>query len=239
MKRNFCIDIGGSAIKYSFISKEKIQGYCEIKTPKKKQDFLKTILQIIKTNVNNTDNICISIASPILSGVVQSPPNLPIEDFNFPKFINKKFKNKVYIENDARCAALAENKINKHNDFVLLTLGTGVGGAVFLSGKLYKGEGYAGELGHVIVENDYFENLWKTRINTIRYLSEAIISIQNSLDPKLIIISTRVIKDKKEFLEKLSSSLNKDKFNKLKPKIIFSKIKNPELIGASLLPNMK
>jgi glucokinase len=62
----------------------------------------------------------------------------------------------VYIENDANAATLGEGWVGAargKRDFLMLTLGTGVGGGVVSGGKLIEGAtGMAGELGHVVVE---------------------------------------------------------------------------------------
>lgn len=62
------------------------------------------------------------------------------------------------ICNDANAAMLGEAKFGAGKDFhnlILITLGTGVGGGLFLNGELYEGvEGKGGELGHVIIEKD-------------------------------------------------------------------------------------
>lgn len=62
----------------------------------------------------------------------------------------------VYCENDANCAALAEHEWGAGrgvNDFVMVTLGTGIGGGVVADGKLVRGRsGFAGEIGHMVVE---------------------------------------------------------------------------------------
>ena len=63
---------------------------------------------------------------------------------------------RVYLENDANAAALAEAKAGAgkgYNDVIMITLGTGVGGGIVIGGKLYSGFNYAGaELGHVVIE---------------------------------------------------------------------------------------
>ena len=63
---------------------------------------------------------------------------------------------KVYLENDANAAALAEAKAGAgkgYQDVIMITLGTGVGGGIVIGGKLYSGFNYAGaELGHVVIE---------------------------------------------------------------------------------------
>jgi glucokinase len=61
----------------------------------------------------------------------------------------------VIVENDANAAALGEQWLGGgrgFGDFLLLTLGTGIGGGLILGGKLYAGEGMAGEVGHIVVD---------------------------------------------------------------------------------------
>ncbi|MBE6630691.1 MAG: ROK family glucokinase [Ruminococcaceae bacterium] len=64
---------------------------------------------------------------------------------------------KVYLENDANAAALAEAKAGAgkgYDDVIMVTLGTGVGGGIVIGGKLYSGFNYAGaELGHIVIEH--------------------------------------------------------------------------------------
>lgn len=62
----------------------------------------------------------------------------------------------VFCENDANCAALAEHEWGAGrgiDDFVMVTLGTGIGGGVVADGQLVRGRsGFAGEIGHMVVE---------------------------------------------------------------------------------------
>jgi glucokinase len=62
----------------------------------------------------------------------------------------------VFYENDANCAALAEHEWGAGrgvNDFVMVTLGTGIGGGIIADGALLRGRsGFAGEIGHMVVE---------------------------------------------------------------------------------------
>ncbi|MFI5034786.1 MAG: ROK family protein [Acidimicrobiales bacterium] len=62
----------------------------------------------------------------------------------------------VYCENDANCAALCEHAWGAArgiDDFVMVTLGTGIGGGVFVDGHLARGRsGFAGEIGHMVVD---------------------------------------------------------------------------------------
>jgi glucokinase len=62
----------------------------------------------------------------------------------------------VFCENDANCAALAEHEWGAGrgiSDFVMVTLGTGIGGGVVADGQLVRGRsGFAGEIGHMVVD---------------------------------------------------------------------------------------
>lgn len=62
----------------------------------------------------------------------------------------------VFCENDANCAALAEHEWGAGHgisDFVMVTLGTGIGGGIVADGQLVRGRsGFAGEIGHMVVE---------------------------------------------------------------------------------------
>ena len=64
----------------------------------------------------------------------------------------------VVVDNDANCAALAEHEWGAARgvrDFVMVTLGTGIGGGVFIDDRLVRGQsGFAGEIGHMVVVAD-------------------------------------------------------------------------------------
>lgn len=61
---------------------------------------------------------------------------------------------RVLVENDANAAAVGEQWLGAakdERDALLLTLGTGIGGGLILDGRLFAGEGMAGEVGHVVI----------------------------------------------------------------------------------------
>jgi glucokinase len=88
--------------------------------------------------------------------VIQSPQFPDWKRFAVYEKLKKKIKFPVFIDNDANASALGEKVFGvckPYDDFVYLTLGTGVGGALFLNGDLYHGSmGMAGELGHITVD---------------------------------------------------------------------------------------
>ncbi len=92
------------------------------------------------------------------NGVVYYSNNIVMENAPIVDEMKKHIHKPTYIGNDANCAALGEYwafKSDEMKNFVLITLGTGIGGGVILDGKLYTGfNGVAGELGHTIIQMD-------------------------------------------------------------------------------------
>lgn len=89
-------------------------------------------------------------------GVVLSSPNiLGLNNFNITGEIGSRFNVPVYLENDATGATIAERIFGAGKDmdnFVYMTLSTGIGGGAFIDGKLYRGShGLAGEIGHMVI----------------------------------------------------------------------------------------
>jgi glucokinase len=91
-------------------------------------------------------------------GVVVTSPNLPLKNAPLRERLQERLGLPVTIENDANAAAVAEHRVGAAvgmQHVVLITLGTGIGGALILDGKLYRGaHGAAGEIGHTVVEAD-------------------------------------------------------------------------------------
>jgi glucokinase len=93
------------------------------------------------------------------TGTVEYAPNLPWKGIlPFAKMIEEKFKLPVVLTNDANAAALGEmmyGAAQGMKDFIMITLGTGVGSGIVANGKLIYGhDGFAGELGHTIIMPD-------------------------------------------------------------------------------------
>jgi glucokinase len=110
--------------------------------------------------------IGIGCAGPLKDGVIKNPPNLPLKNYNIKAELKKRFKVRVEVGNDAHCVALAEAKFGvRKKNFIILTLGTGIGGGIIIDGKLYEGQGFGGEFGHIILDKGKdFESLaaWKS-----------------------------------------------------------------------------
>jgi len=90
------------------------------------------------------------------SGRVVASVNIPLEGVSLRDELSARLGTRVYVDNDANCAALAEAQFTDDapaQSLVMLTLGTGVGGGVVIGGRIFRGSsGLGAELGHVVVD---------------------------------------------------------------------------------------
>lgn len=91
-------------------------------------------------------------------GTVVASVNIPLEGVALRDELEARLGTRVYVDNDANCAALAEAQFTDDapaQSLVMLTLGTGVGGGVVIGGRIFRGSsGLGAELGHVVVDAD-------------------------------------------------------------------------------------
>lgn len=158
------IDLGGSHIGIALIDNNTIKEKVEIEL-EKREDIVSYIMNILdyyisKFKENNNIEL-IGIASPgnpnnkelSITNIV----NLGIERLEL-KTIENKYKIPIKLKNDSKAAGLAEfeyGSLKKYNDAVFLCLGTGIGSAVFLNGKLLEANKHVGfELGHIVIDRN-------------------------------------------------------------------------------------
>jgi len=84
--------------------------------------------------------------------------HLPIDDVPFRDLMSERLGLPVVVDNDTNAAALAEHRhgaAKGADHAVMIALGTGIGGGLVLGGKVYRGaHGFAGELGHLVVDHE-------------------------------------------------------------------------------------
>jgi glucokinase len=162
------VDLGGTTIKIGIVS-ERGEITKKLSIESKAGDGPDAVIGQIKIGINeilgksNKKIHSIGIGAPgvvsIKKGTVENPPNFPGWDkVNLGRLIEKEFKKKVYVENDANAAAIGELMFGagkKYDSFVMVTLGTGVGGGIIINRKIYRGEfGAAGEVGHITIDHN-------------------------------------------------------------------------------------
>lgn len=158
--RILTFDIGGTNIKYALCSDKFIlsdKHTIPTEAEKGGQELILKIISIIE-QYDNIDRVAISTAGQVDSKngiVVYSTDNIPYyTGMMVKKIIENKTGIPTYVENDVNAFAMGEAKFGAakgKSDFLCLTYGTGIGGALYLDNKLYKGMGSsAGEFGHMI-----------------------------------------------------------------------------------------
>ncbi|HEX7904584.1 MAG TPA: ROK family protein [Chitinophagaceae bacterium] len=163
------IDIGGTGTKFGIVDRDgNVLFSGEISTKKHKEvtsfiDELYTAVSAIIERSGGTGRIKgIGVGAPngnFYTGTLEYAPNLPWEGIiPLAKLIEAKFSLPVTLTNDANAAAIGEmmyGAAKGMKDFIMITLGTGVGSGIVANGKLIYGhDGFAGEIGHTIVIPD-------------------------------------------------------------------------------------
>ncbi len=160
------LDIGGTHIRAGLMADEgKIIDFYKIKTEANRGiegviDRIVNIIDILRSKNPNApiSGIGIGIAGIIRSkkGIVYFSPNLPgWKNVELYKVLKERLKIPIWIENDTNLIALGEKLVGAGRDidnFILLTLGTGVGGGIIYKGRLFTGETSAAEIGHLKIE---------------------------------------------------------------------------------------
>ncbi|MFV0255645.1 MAG: ROK family protein [Erysipelotrichaceae bacterium] len=162
MGKYLSIDAGGTFIKYAWMSKDgELIRQGKEKTPlTNKEDFLEQIKKIWEVEKGEKIGICMSLPGTIDSSIgyiFQGGSLTYHNNLNIKEWYEQEFKVKVEIENDARCAAIAELAVGNMKgikDGVVLTFGTGVGGCLIIDHKIHIGQHlFSGEVSILISEN--------------------------------------------------------------------------------------
>lgn len=154
-------DIGGDFIKYGVCDENfNLLETHKIPTEAEKggQVLIERIISIIES-YDNIDRVAVSTAGQVDSKngiVVYSTAKIPYyTGMMVKKLIENRVKIPTFVENNVNAAAMGEavfGAAKGQSDFICLTYGNGIGGALFINGALYKGSGSsAGELGHMII----------------------------------------------------------------------------------------
>lgn len=159
------IDIGGTNVKVGLVDKEgKLFLSSTIPTSELKLfwvDLVKFCEKIlIKANISWKQVLGVGIGIPGLidgQGHLHMAPNLHWHNINVIEAASQVFPVPVKTENDANLAALGEHWVGagkNSSSFIMITVGTGIGSGFIINDELYKGTGFATELGHMVINTD-------------------------------------------------------------------------------------
>lgn len=163
------IDMGGTNTVFGIVdARGVVLASNSIKTRKhnKIEDYIDELYTETQRLIDSVDArgkiYGIGVGAPnanFFTGVIEDGVNLPWPTpIPFAKMLSDKFGIPVAITNDANAAAIGEMTYGVARglkDFIMITLGTGVGSGIVINGQLVYGhDGFAGELGHVIVRRN-------------------------------------------------------------------------------------
>lgn len=127
------------------------------------KDMAMLVLRLLEEqNLRIGDVSYIGIGSPGAcdreNGILLFNGNLRFKNVPMRQEMQKYIPLPIYIENDANCAALAEGMAGAARDVdnsITVTLGTGIGGGIIIDNRIFTGNnGMAGEIGHIVIEQD-------------------------------------------------------------------------------------
>ena len=165
------VDIGGTNLdiglvdsEYHIFDKKRVETK-EVKEPGSMAEYIGSTVchMLAKCCISAGQIRTIGVGVPgtanLEKGSVEYANNLGFQDVPFVQMIQKNFpgelRRKVLIENDANAAAIGEYLAGGYhvNHFIMITIGTGIGGGIIMNGKLIRGvNGAAGEFGHMSIE---------------------------------------------------------------------------------------
>jgi glucokinase len=163
------IDIGGTNTKFGLVNhRGDISYHGSILTHQHEnvEDFIEDLHKALLPAINDSGGIefirGIGVGAPngnIYNGTIEYAPNLKWKGIiPMAAMVSKKFGLPARLTNDANAAAVGEmmyGSAKGMKDFIMITLGTGVGSGIVANGQLIYGhDGFAGELGHTIIIPD-------------------------------------------------------------------------------------
>lgn len=163
------IDLGGSHIGVGLIEGYNLKSSVDkFFSQEDKLDIENAVLrnsselieEILKKNnltINDIEKIGVASPGTVSNGKITAW-NLGLREFDFETKLREKYNLPVKIRNDGKCAALAEKyygAMKDYDDCVFINIGTGIGGAAFIDGKLLEPKRYPGfEFGHMTLVKD-------------------------------------------------------------------------------------
>ncbi len=167
LKKYMVIDVGGTAIKYALMDEEyKFLEKGEVPTPQDTlENYLNTLENLILPWKDQISGVACSMPGQIdaKNGYLFTGGYLDkyIHEFPIATVLRERVGLPVTVENDAKCAGLAEvakGSLKGCKDAVVIVLGTGIGGCLIKDGKVHGGNKFsAGEVSFLLV-NDDLEN---------------------------------------------------------------------------------
>lgn len=152
------IDVGGTKCLGVVWQNGRIVRDVRRDTPQGSDDMISTLVEIVR-ELGDVESVGVGVPGLVTrEGVLRAAPNLVgVSELAVGPRMREILQCDVAVDNDATCAAVAEWSVGAAqgvDDVVVVTLGTGIGGGLVSGGRLVRGtNGFAGEIGHMVVES--------------------------------------------------------------------------------------
>ena len=192
MEYYLAADIGGTFVKFGIADEDgRIHDSGREPVPR---DLPGLLALISRLDCQYPDTAGLAVSSPGAvgpDGIVYGSSALPyLHGPNMRDLFEKTVNKPVFIENDASCAALAElwkGAGRKKKDFMVMVIGTGIGGAVIKDRSIHKGAHlHGGEFGYMLLDSGFTGNddIWSRRASTAALIRNA--ARRKQLQPHLL-----------------------------------------------------
>jgi len=161
------VDVGGTRIAAGLVERKgRIVKDAKRLTPKAGP------FAVVDTIIDLAEEVCSGVHPSEMAGIgiglpaqvdfgrqeIEFCTNLPLAGVDVRSLVMSRTKHEVTIDNDGHLAALGEHRYGAAKgarDFLMITLGTGVGGGLWIAGEPYRGSrGLGGEIGHTVIDLD-------------------------------------------------------------------------------------
>ena len=191
--RVLCFDIGGTNVKYGVIENEQFleKGLFDTNAHLGKEHMNNKLVSIAKEMKEKygVEGVGISCAGSVdfeRAYITIAPDALPdFSDWDFRKLFKDNVGLDCIADNDVNSFAKAEcvNGAGKdYDNFIVITVGTGIGGAIVMNNQLWRGKNYnAGEVGRMLIGNARWETVASTSA-LIREANRAGLDVKNGIE---------------------------------------------------------
>ncbi|CAB4579824.1 unannotated protein [freshwater metagenome] len=156
-KPSIGIDVGGTKCLGVVLDGDRVLAEVRHPTPRSPMGIIDTLATIVG-ELGDLPAVGVGVPGLVTrEGVIRASPNLTdVADFDVAGSLSTRLGRPVVVDNDATCAAVAEWRAGAargHRDAVIVTLGTGIGGGLIVDDRVVRGaHGFAGEVGHMVVD---------------------------------------------------------------------------------------
>lgn len=150
------VDIGGSKVLGVLLDGTTVIRRVKLATPSEPAHLAKSVQDVV-AELGGADSVGVGIAGLVRfpEGVFAWGPHVAGTRLPLRDQLEELLGVPVIVDSDANTSAYAEMAIGNgrgYSNMLLVTLGTGIGGAIVIDGKLYRGDSFAGEWGHMLYQ---------------------------------------------------------------------------------------